>query len=397
MTATATPDHQVAIVGAGPLGLAVAAHLRDARVSAFVCGQTMEFWRDQMPRGMMLRSPLRATSISSPRRELSLESWSSAEARATASPLPLEDFIAYGEWFQQRAAPDLDPRKASSIEHAGASFRIALEGGEELRVQRVVVAGGIAPFPYIPPELRALPPTLVSHSSQYGDLGQFAGRSVVVLGGGQSAVETAALLREAGAEVELIFREDRIVWLDAQPAWRLPKTGAPTGVGGPRSSWLAAAPDLFRRLPQALQPRIAFRCIRPAAAAWLHTRTDAVPMTAGETIVTAEPRGDQIHLALRSGAEREVDHLLLATGYDVDVRRYPFLTPGLLEKVKLIDGYPMLGPGLESSLPGLYFVGAPAARTFGPVMRFVTGSCYAAPAVARSLLGRRQPPLNWAF
>ncbi|MGA2756929.1 MAG: NAD(P)-binding domain-containing protein [Solirubrobacteraceae bacterium] len=370
MTATATPDHQVAIVGAGPLGLAVAAHLRDARVSAFVCGRTMEFWRDQMPPGMMLRSPLRATSISSPRRELSLERWSSSESRPTPSPLPLEDFIAYGEWFQQRAAPDLDPRKASSIEDAGGSFRIALEGGEELRVQRVVVAGGIAPFPYIPPELRALPPTLVSHSSQYGDLGHFAGRRVVVLGGGQSAVETAALLREAGADVELIFREDRIVWLDAQAAWRL---------------------------PQAWQPRIAFRCIRPAAAAWLHTRTDAVAMTAGETIVAAEPRGDQIHLALRSGAEREVDHLLLATGYEVDVRRYPFLTPGLLEKVQLIDGYPVLGPGLESSLPGLYFVGAPAARTFGPVMRFVTGSCYAAPAVARSFLGRRQPPLNWAF
>jgi hypothetical protein len=63
----------------------------------------------------------------------------------------------------------------------------------------------------------------------------------------------------------------------------------------------------------------------------------------------------------------------------------------------MIEGYPVLGPGLESSLPGLYFVGAPASVSFGPTMRFVTGSLYAAPAAARQILARRHPRVAWAF
>jgi hypothetical protein len=122
-----------------------------------------------------------------------------------------------------------------------------------------------------------------------------------------------------------------------------------------------------------------------------------VVTTGGRTIVAAQPRDEHLQLTLSDGAVRRVDHLLLATGFEVDVRQYPFLGAELIQRLALTGGYPVLRPGLESSIDGLHFVGAPAARTFGPVMRFVTGSSYAAPAVARRVLGRRQPPISWAF
>jgi hypothetical protein len=397
VTATPPPDHQVAIVGAGPLGLAVAAHLRDAGVAPFICGHPMEFWRTQMPRGMFLRSSLRASSIASPRRELSLERWGSETGRATPSPLPLKDFVDYGEWYQRKVAPELDQRNVASVDSANGRFRLRLEDGEELHAAKVVIAAGIGLFGFIPAELRSLPAELVSHACAHSSFSGFAGRRVAVLGAGQSALESAALLHEAGAEVELIFRSEQILWLDPQPAWRLPKMGAPTAVGGPRTSWLVAAPDLYRLLPRVWQPLIAYRCIRPAASAWLHTRTDRVRMTPGHTIVKAEPRGGQLRLTLSAAEHRHVDHLLLGTGYQVDIRRYPFLAPELTGRLELVDGYPVLGPGLESSIAGLHFVGSSAAYSFGPVMRFVTGSWYSAPAVARRVLARRQPALAWAF
>ena len=60
-------------------------------------------------------------------------------------------------------------------------------------------------------------------------------------------------------------------------------------------------------------------------------------------------------------------------------------------------GYPILNSGLESSLPGLHFVGAPASESFGPIMRFVVGTWYAGPVIARAATGRRQRLARFSF
>ena len=142
---------------------------------------------------------------------------------------------------------------------------------------------------------------------------------------------------------------------------------------------------------------MAYRCIRPAGSGWLVPRLARVPILCSRSVAAAEPVGAAMRLVLDDGSERIADHVLLATGYAVDVRRYPFLAPELKAAIEVAGGYPVLGPGLSLSVPRLHFVGAPAAFSFGPIMRFVIGSAYGAPALTRRALGRRQPPASFAF
>ena len=269
----------------------------------------------------------------------------------------------------------------------------------------MVVAAGIAPFAHIPEQFAALPVELVSHSSAVRDVHAFAGKRVVVVGGGQSALEDTALLHEAGAEVELVARTPAIRWLqpdlpEGTPALRrflYQIAHPPTDVGPPGLNWIAGAPDVFRRMPRATQPEIGVRCIRPAASFWLKHRVADVQLTTGRSVTSAVSANGGLQLTLDDGSRREIDHAVLATGYRIDLSKYGFLGPELLRSVRLVNGYPSLTTGLESSVPGLHFMGATAATTFGPVMRFITGSWYCAPALARRLSGKSPLPLSFAW
>ena len=148
-------------------------------------------------------------------------------------------------------------------------------------------------------------------------------------------------------------------------------------------------PDVFRRLPRGAQDPLAYRAIRPAGAAWLTSRLKGVRINLAQSIVSASTSGEGLEVKLADGGQRTVDHLLLGTGYRVDIARYPFLAPALLERVRRVNGYPVLGRGMESSVPGLHFVGAPAAWSFGPIMRFVSGGWYTGRALAQAGLGLR--------
>ena len=139
----------------------------------------------------------------------------------------------------------------------------------------------------------------------------------------------------------------------------------------------------------ALQERFARRAIRPAGAGWLRPRIDRATITTGRLVTSAKPMGQQVRVRLDDGTDRQVDHVLLATGYKVDISRCAFLAPELLQRLRVLDGYPELTPGFEASVPGLHFVGASAAASFGPLMRFVAGTKYASTALARCI--RRQP------
>jgi FAD-dependent urate hydroxylase len=389
----------VVIVGAGPYGLAAAAYLRAANVEVHILGQPMGFWLRHMPAGMWLRSSWEASRIADPTHTWTLDEYAARSGIQVPEPIPLQDFIAYGQWFQRQGVPDVDRRRVTWIQSSAHGFHLLLEDGASLQARRVIIAAGLECFAWRPEHSRALPPTRASHSSDHRSFDQFAGQQVLVVGGGQSALESAALLGEAGAEVEVLVRAPRVHWLGggARLLRRLgPLHGlarrvvyAPTDVGPPGLSRVVAVPDLFRCLPAPLQHRIAGRSIRPAGSSWLRPRLVGVVITPGRTVVAAICRGDRVRLTLDDGTERSVDHVLLATGYRVDITRYGFLAPELVQQVRCVAGYPVLTAGFESSVPGLHFLGAPAARSFGPLMRFVSGTWYAAPSLTRFIATRR--------
>ena len=386
---------QIVVVGAGPHGLAAAAHLGRAGAELRTFGEPMDFWRT-MPRGMLLRSNWTATSIAEYDGPLSLTSYCEATGTELRLPIPLDRFVDYGMWVQAQAAPDVDRRRILTIDRAGSGFRVTLDDGDEIAARTVAVAAGIAPFTNRPQVAAHLPEELTSHTADHDDLSRFAGQEVLVVGGGQSALESAALMHEAGASVEVVARAPRINWLHGGKYHRklgrmAPLVYAPTDVGPMFLSRVVAVPDLFRRLPRSLQEPMAYRAIRPAGAAWLGPRLADVPIRLGRSVAAAEERGHRVHVRLDDGSTRTVDHLLFGTGYRVDVTRYPFLSDDITGRIRHVDGYPVLRPGMESSVPGLHFLGAPAARSFGPIMRFVAGGWYGAASLTRHVTGAPVP------
>jgi FAD-dependent urate hydroxylase len=387
-------DTDVAIIGAGPHGLAAATHLRRAGVDTRIFGDPMSFWRN-MPAGMILRSNWQASCIAEQHGPHTLDEFCMDRRVSFHHPIPLHRFVEYGMWVQQRVAGDLDQRMVQSVEGDEGRFELRLSDGERLTARMVVVAAGIAAFANRPGYTAGLPAELTSHTSDHSDYGRFAGSRVLVVGGGQSALEAAALLTENGAETEVAMRADHLNWLHGGKYQRMlgglaPLVYAPTDVGPMGVSRIIAAPDFFRRLPRGIQDPMAYRSIRPSGAKWLRTRLQDVPLAMNRTVASAIPAGDGVRVTFADGTTTTADHLLTGTGYRVDIARYPFLAQSLRDRIRRTQGYPILRPGLESSVDGLFFMGAPAAWSFGPVMRFVAGGWYCGRQVSRAVARRAE-------
>jgi hypothetical protein len=362
----------------------------------------MEFWERQMPRGMFLRSSWDASSIADADSGLTLDRYQSELGTELSRPVPLDSFLDYARWFQQRAVPDVDERRVESVHGSGAGrgFRLALDDGEVLDAARVVVATGPGAFQHVPVPLARLPRDLALHSAGLCDLRPFAGRRVAVIGAGQSATESAVLLSEAGADVRMIARAPQIRWLRSS-GWLHARTGItrqllypPSDVGPPGLNQITARPRLWRTFPRRTRAWIAYRSIRPAATAWLEPRA-AFETKFGASVVSADTAGEQVRLVLDDGTADVFDRVVTATGYRLDLERLKLIAPELRAEIRTIDDYPRLGRGLESSVVGLHFAGVFAARSFGPLMCFVAGTGYAGRALARSIAGSpRAAPLR---
>ncbi len=392
----------VAVIGAGPYGLSTAAHLRARGLPVRVFGSPMASWHAQMPAGMLLKSTPAASSIHAPQGGHTLGDYCAAtgEGRRYESDwdiIPVEAFVQYGQWVQQRLLPDLEQVRVVSVDRRAEGFELKLDSGEQFGARAVVVATGLSGLAHLPPELAAAIPDgpfatgPVSHSSQHHDLSALAGREVVVIGAGQSALESAVLLAEAGAaSVRVVARGSAAVGFGAPPD-RQPRLRPPSPFGNAWSLYaLSYHADAFRRLPAPLRRYLVRRVLGPLGAWWLRDRfVGRVRVTQGRRIVRATVRDGRPVLALRGadgqGGELVADHVLAATGYRMDLAALDFLGQGLRTEIVTRAGGPLLDAGFGSSVPGLYFTGLPAAASFGPVMRFVCGTEFAAPRLARAV------------
>jgi FAD-dependent urate hydroxylase len=379
------PQHihcEVAVIGAGPYGLSAGSHLKAKGVGVRVFGEPMEFWAKKMPEGMLLRSPRVASNISDPDHAFTLEAYEAAAKIAPRAPLPLDTFVEYGRWFRHQLGSDLDQRTVKRVDREPQGFRLTLQDGETIRCGRVVVATGIGPFKRKPALFQGLPQDRVSHCYEGRDVSRFSGRKVAVIGAGQSALESAALIHEAGADVEIIVRNTHLRWI-GRHKW-LHQMGpiskmlySQHDVGPIGVSRLVAYPTLVSYVPLKLRDKIRKRAVRAAGSPWLINRVSGTKVTIGRVVQQAKASGNQLDLKLDDGSERRVDHVVLGTGYDVDISRYDFLPAELVQSVRQLDGYPKLAAGFRSSVPGLHFIGATAARSFGPLLYFVAGTEFA--------------------
>jgi cation diffusion facilitator CzcD-associated flavoprotein CzcO len=384
-----TQRTEVAIIGAGPYGLSVAAHLQDRGVAVRVFGPPMSFWRT-MPDTLNLKSFAFATNVSVPRPHFTFPEYCRAHGLPDLEPCTMQSFADYGLWVQKTLVPDVDPALVTRVAAVAGGFEVAL-GDRRLEAKKVVVAIGLTGFAHVPRVLRGLPSERVSHSSVHRDLSFFRGQRVAVVGAGASAVEAATLLHEAGAEPLLLVRRHEVEFHDRfNPQRSLrERIRSPNTVLGPgRKSWvLEHFPRVVHFVPEARRVRFTRGYLGPAGPWWIKDRfAGNVPVLVRTEIESAGMEGEKVRLGLRvNGLERveRVDYVLAGTGFEVDVDRISFIDPALRARVRRVERAPRLSRHFESSVPGLYFVGAAAAFSFGPLFRFVAGARVAAPVVAK--------------
>jgi Pyridine nucleotide-disulphide oxidoreductase len=401
---SSTSSTDIAVIGAGPYGLSLAAHLRAHGRDFRIFGDPMVMWRNRMPKGMRLKSEGFASSLYDPGGTFTLARYCAENDLPYADvglPVPLETFTRYGLEFQHRFVPDVENRTVTALRPDAGGFTLTFEDGAVLNARRVVVAVGIGHFAWLPPVLAGLPPALVTHSSDHHALDKFADLEIAVIGAGASAIDIAALLHGVGARPTLVARTDQLHFQDPPPplgearplATRL--RWPASGIGNGWKSYLCAElPLVFGALPESFRLGVVRTHLGPAPCWFTKDEINGhVALRLGRSLDRVEPDGDRVrlHLSGPEGAREEllVDHVIAGTGYRADLKRVAFISSELRGNIASVAETPVLSSRFESSVPGLFFVGALSANTFGPLTRFAFGAGFAAERVVGRLEAAR--------
>jgi len=393
----------VAIIGAGPYGLSLSAHLAARNVKHRIFGRPMQFWSDIAEAGgeRYLKSYCFGTNISTPTAGFSFADYSKPRGLETFEPCSIRDFTAYGRWFQQKNVPWVEPVEVTHLDRQVDGFTVTLADGDHFVADRVIIATGLAGFAFVPPEIASLSPVLATHTSRIASFAAFKGLEVAVIGAGQSALEAAALLCEAGAKPHLLVREDSILWQTRvslrRSLWRRLRSPI-SGLGtGPKAWVLTRFPGLMHLAPAKWRTGFVKKHLPAEGAWWLRDRVEnKLPVQFGTTVADARDAAGRVALRLRltnGGGERPlvVDHVISGSGYDIDVERLGFIAPELRCAIERLERAPKLNSFFETSISGLYFIGPASAMSFGPLFRFVVGAEYTVRRVADHLAARAYP------
>jgi FAD-dependent urate hydroxylase len=375
-------ETDVAIIGAGPYGLSLAANLRARGVKYSVFGETMRFWLN-MPAGVNLKSLAFATNISVPKSGFSFPDWCRQQGIEDFEPCTMQSFAAYGLEMQKMFVPDVQQTLVRNVTLSSGGFHLALSSGEVVHSRKVVVCTGLSELANVPDVLRNLPPDCMRHTFDVSEYSQFRGKTVAVIGAGASAVEAAALVHEAGGYSELFIRGDEIVFHGrtprVRPLWER-VTNPLTVLGASRKSWiLEQLPLIVHRLPRERRTRFVKNYLGPASPWWIRDRVlGKVQIHVRHELVEARNAGEGVRLKIRNGRGSlrnvEADFVIAGTGYDMNVARLNFLDPEIVARIHCTERAPTLDSNFECSLSGLHFTGPLSFMCFGPLFRFVTGA-----------------------
>jgi thioredoxin reductase len=376
-----SPTTELLVIGCGPYGLAVAAAAKAAGIETTVVGEPMSFWRRHMPEGMLLRSPVDWHLDASGGHTLAAYVAERGVSRWDVDPIPLELFLEYADWFRAVKGIQVHRVRVEQVREGDGPLKVTLEDGRVVRAGTVVATPGLEHFARFPSWVRRdLPRKRYSHSGELTRLERFAGARVLVVGGGQSAFESAALLAEHGAEVvEIVYRHHTPRF--ARSDWEFVE---------PQVTAALAAPGWFRSLSPATRDMIGRRFWaegRLKLEPWLAPRIDRreIHCRAQAFVSGAAERPDgTIGVVLSGGQVVHVDHVIAATGYETDLTRVPYLA-GVIDDIELAAGRPMLDEAFETTVPGLHVTGFAAMRDFGPVACSVRGATLAAAIIAKRL------------
>jgi Pyridine nucleotide-disulphide oxidoreductase len=368
----------------------------------------MRRWLSQVPEDMLLKSESScASSLYEPTGTHTLKRYCKDEGIPYSDfdyPVSRETFVKYALSFQKTLVPEVEDLIVTSVSRVGERFRLQLNNGESVRTEKVIVATGLEHMERMPEQLMRLPDELRSHCSQHYDFNEFKGKDVLVMGAGQSALETVAILRDKGASARLMVRRSSVTWNPIRPrvhrSWyqrlRRPRTRFGDGLG----HWVYDnLQGVFRNLPRDIRHQKVRTALGPAGTRWLQDRiVGHIPIFLDHDLRTAEARGGRVALTAvdRNAGIHEfvVDHVIAATGYKFDVQKLPFLDQDVKARIAHEDYWPRLSSNFESSVEGLYFTGLGSAITFGPAMRFLAGADYTTRRISRHLarkLGRNVP------
>ena len=379
---------EVVIIGAGPYGLSLSTHLAAHGVKHRIFGRPMQFWDRIVDAGgeRYLKSYCFGTNISAPITGYSFADYSRPRGLETFEPCSMAQFAAYGHWFQQENVPWVEPVEVELVDRSESGFDITLADGERFKTSHVVVATGLAGFAYVPQEIASLPPTIATHTGDISRFDMYSGRDVAVIGAGQSALEAAALLQEAGARPQLLVREGSVLWQTRvsleRSLWRRLRSPI-SGLGtGPKAWLLTNFPGAMHRTPAKWRIDFVKKHLPAEGAWWLRDRVEnKIPIQFGTTVVETREKEGRAALELRDAKAKRhwrlmVDHVVVGSGYDIDVERLRFIDPNLRSAMHRLERAPKLNAYFETSVPGLYFIGPASAMSFGPLFRFVVGAEY---------------------
>ncbi len=300
----------VVIVGAGPYGLSLAAHLAARKVEHRIFGSPMLFWSQLAKAGRerYLKSYCFGTNISTPGPGFSFADYSRPRGLETFEPCSIEDFAAYGLWFQKEKVPWVEPTDVVQVTQAEQGFIVELADCDRFGASHVVIAIGLMSFAHVPTLLASLPPDLVTHTSRIADFASFKGGDVAVIGAGQSALEAAALLNEAGARPQLLARAPSVLWNSrvsrSRSLWRRLRSPI-SGLGtGPKAWALTKFPGGMHHAPAAWRTRFVKTHLPAEGAWWLRDRVEnRLPIHCGTTVIAAREAAGRVALRLRRGEE----------------------------------------------------------------------------------------------